>query len=89
MHGLWKRNQREDSENYDGMCWECWDDQLIEESDSMFDELMQYGEVVFCGLVNHTQWLLKKRDFIEKKWNQNRAVFAHEKDQYCLRLAFN
>jgi hypothetical protein len=19
----------EDNENYDGMCWECWDDQLI------------------------------------------------------------
>ena len=31
---------QQDSENYDGMCWECWDDQLTEESDSMFGELM-------------------------------------------------
>ena len=30
----------DDYESYDGMCWECWDDQLTEESDSMFDELM-------------------------------------------------
>jgi NMD protein affecting ribosome stability and mRNA decay len=30
----------EESENYDGMCWECWDDQLTEESDSMFGDLM-------------------------------------------------
>ncbi len=30
----------QDSDDYDGMCWECWDDQLTEESDSMFDELM-------------------------------------------------
>ena len=30
----------QDSEDYDGMCWECWDDQLTEESDSMFDDLM-------------------------------------------------
>jgi hypothetical protein len=27
-------------ENYDGMCWECWDDQLTEESDDMFGDLM-------------------------------------------------
>jgi hypothetical protein len=26
--------------DYDGMCWECWDDQLTEESDSMFGDLM-------------------------------------------------
>ena len=27
-------------EDYEGMCWECWDDQLTEESDSMFGDLM-------------------------------------------------
>jgi hypothetical protein len=27
-------------EDYDGMCWECWDDQLTEESDDMFGDLM-------------------------------------------------
>lgn len=31
---------KEDSEHYDGMCWECWDDQLTEEADSTFDDLM-------------------------------------------------
>ena len=31
---------KEDLERYDEMCWECWDDQLTEESDSMFDELV-------------------------------------------------
>ncbi|MGE5555736.1 MAG: hypothetical protein ACM3UY_05665 [Methanocella sp.] len=31
---------KEESEQYDGMCWECWDDQLTEESVSMFDDLM-------------------------------------------------
>lgn len=30
----------QDNENYEGMCWECREDQLTEESDSMFDELM-------------------------------------------------
>jgi hypothetical protein len=35
-----KEISEQDSESYDGMCWECWDDQLTEESDSMFDELM-------------------------------------------------
>ena len=30
----------EDHESYDGMCWECWDDQLTEESDDMFGDLM-------------------------------------------------
>lgn len=30
----------EDYETYDGMCWECWDDQLTEESDMMFGDLM-------------------------------------------------
>lgn len=27
-------------ENYDGMCWECWDDQITEESEMMFGELI-------------------------------------------------
>ncbi len=31
---------KEDNDDYDGMCWECWDDQLTEESDSMFGDLM-------------------------------------------------
>jgi hypothetical protein len=30
----------QDSEDYVGMCWGCWGDQLTEESDSMFDDLM-------------------------------------------------
>ena len=29
-----------DNDSFDGMCKECWDDRLTEESDSMFDELM-------------------------------------------------
>lgn len=47
---------KEDYDNYDGMCWECWDDRLTEESDSMFDELMQKGIVMWpcknCGHEN-------------------------------------
>jgi hypothetical protein len=31
---------REEYESYDGLCWECWDDQLTEESDTMFGDLM-------------------------------------------------
>jgi hypothetical protein len=31
---------KEEYDSYDGMCWECWDDQLTEESDSMLSELM-------------------------------------------------
>jgi hypothetical protein len=31
---------QEDYDSYGGMCWECWDDQLTEESDSMFGDLM-------------------------------------------------
>ena len=31
---------QDDYESYEGMCWECWDNQLTEESDSMFGELM-------------------------------------------------
>ena len=26
---------KEESEQYDGICWKCWDDQLNEESDSI------------------------------------------------------
>lgn len=32
---------KEECEAYGGMCWACWDDRLAEESDSMFDDLMQ------------------------------------------------
>ncbi len=35
-----KEISEQDSESYDGLCWECWDDQLTEESDTMFEELM-------------------------------------------------
>ena len=30
----------EEYESYDAMCWECWDDQLTEESDDMFGDVM-------------------------------------------------
>jgi hypothetical protein len=30
----------EDYEAYDGICWECWDDQLTEESEDMFGDVM-------------------------------------------------
>jgi len=30
----------EEFEDYDGMCWECWDDQLTEESDDMFGDFI-------------------------------------------------
>lgn len=30
----------EDYDQYEGKCWECWDDELTEESDSMFGDLM-------------------------------------------------
>jgi hypothetical protein len=30
----------EDYDNQDGMCWECWDDQLTEESEDMFGDVM-------------------------------------------------
>jgi len=30
----------EDFDEYNGMCWECWDDQLTEESEDMFDDFM-------------------------------------------------
>ena len=28
-----KEITEEDHDSYEGMCWECWDDQLTEESD--------------------------------------------------------
>jgi hypothetical protein len=31
---------QQEYDDHDGMCWECWDDQLTEESDSMFGDLM-------------------------------------------------
>lgn len=27
-------------DNYDGMCWECWDDQMTEESEDLFGDVM-------------------------------------------------
>lgn len=30
----------EEYESFDGMCWECWDDQLTEESMDMFGDVM-------------------------------------------------
>ncbi len=30
----------QDYEAYDGKCWECYDDQLTEESDSTYGEVM-------------------------------------------------
>ena len=31
---------KEDYDSYDGMCWEYWDNQLTEESDGIFGDLM-------------------------------------------------
>jgi hypothetical protein len=31
---------REEYEEYDGMCWECWDDQLTGESLMMFGDFL-------------------------------------------------
>jgi len=31
---------KEEYEAFDGMCWECWNDQLTEESDTMFGDVM-------------------------------------------------
>jgi len=31
---------KEEYETYDGMCWECWDDQLTEEAEDMFGDIM-------------------------------------------------
>ena len=30
----------EEYEAFDGMCWECWDDQFTEESETMFGDVM-------------------------------------------------
>jgi hypothetical protein len=30
----------EEYESYDEMCWECWDDQMTEESDMMFGDVI-------------------------------------------------
>ena len=35
-----RKISKEEYEDYDGMCCECWDDQLTEESDDMFEDLM-------------------------------------------------
>jgi hypothetical protein len=35
-----KAISREESEDFEELCWESWDDRLTEESDSMFDELI-------------------------------------------------
>jgi ribosome-binding protein aMBF1 (putative translation factor) len=31
---------KEEYAAYDGMCWECWDDQLTEESEDLFGDVM-------------------------------------------------
>jgi hypothetical protein len=31
---------KDEYESYDEMCWECWDDQMTEESDMMFGDVM-------------------------------------------------
>lgn len=31
---------KDEYDGYDGICWECWDDRLTEESDSMFDDVL-------------------------------------------------
>ncbi len=47
---------KEDCKQYDGMCWECWDNQLTEESDSIFGDLMQEDICLwpckYCGHEN-------------------------------------
>jgi len=35
-----KEIDQEEYDEYDGMCWECWDDHLTEESDGILGELM-------------------------------------------------
>ena len=44
---------KEEHEDYEGMCWECWDDRLTEESDSMFDELMGGAIMWLCQYCGH------------------------------------
>ena len=31
---------KDEYESFDEMCWECWDDQLTEESEDMFGEFI-------------------------------------------------
>ena len=35
-----KEISTEECESYEGLCWECWDDQLTEESEMMFGDLI-------------------------------------------------
>lgn len=35
-----RKISKEEYESYDGLCWECWDDQLTEESEMMFGDVM-------------------------------------------------
>jgi len=35
-----KEISEDEYEAYDGMCWECWDDQLTEESEDMWEEVI-------------------------------------------------
>jgi hypothetical protein len=35
-----RKISKEEYEDYDGMCWECWDDQLTEESETMFGDVL-------------------------------------------------
>lgn len=35
-----RENSEDDYKDHDGMFWECWDDHLTEESDTLFGELM-------------------------------------------------
>ena len=31
---------KHDREDFEDLCWECWDDELTEESDNIFDDLV-------------------------------------------------
>jgi DNA-directed RNA polymerase subunit RPC12/RpoP len=39
-HVCGRKISKADHEAHDGLCWECWDDQLTEESLDMFGEFM-------------------------------------------------
>lgn len=39
-----RENSEDDYKDHDGMFWECWDDHLTEESDTLFGELMQLSD---------------------------------------------
>ena len=43
-----KELTKEDYDNYDGMRWECWDDQLTEESDSIKSKNFKFS---FCIII--------------------------------------